>query len=91
VIYDKENGELRVVTDFFAALQGFAVFRFPRGVQVGSRVEPGKALLIVQVAGQPDAEIKAPRNCRGTINGLGNWGAEMAEPPSKVLLYIHSN
>jgi len=89
LVFDSENGELRVVTDFFAALQGFPVFRFAPGVRVGKSIDPGDPLLVLQLAGRPDVLLKAPKNCRGTINGLGNWGAEMGSPPSKVVLFVH--
>lgn len=89
LVFDSENGELRVVTDFFAELQGLPVFRFAPGVGVGKTIAPGDALLVLAVAGRKDVVLKAPENCRGVINGLDDWGAAMGSPPSKVLLFVH--
>lgn len=89
VLFDKINGELRTVTDYFASLQGFPMLRLVTGIKVGSRVKPGDNLLVLQLAGRPDMVIEAPPGCRGTINGLGKWSEDMAVSPSKVLLYVH--
>ncbi|MGA9653232.1 MAG: hypothetical protein WBP56_19080 [Polyangia bacterium] len=89
VIYDKVNGELRTITDYFAQFHAYPMCNLPPGVQTGSHVSAGDVVILLKVAGQPDIEVKAPQGCTGTINGIGNWSEEFSEPPSKVLLYIH--
>jgi hypothetical protein len=89
VTYDKMNGELRTVTDYFAQFHAYLVCNLPPGVQTGSHVTPGDVVILLKIAGQPDIPIKAPEGCVGTVNGIGDWSEKFSNPPSKVLLYIH--